>query len=99
MTDLEFFKEFTHRFNLDGDDYVERNNYSEVHTIPIKDENEEERGAFVFEFVRGSGELIDTPYFSDYGEGHLEERLQAMTYDEILNLFDFLTDLLRNNFN
>lgn len=99
MTDLEFFKEFTHRFNLDGDDYVERNNYSEVHTTPLKDEDGNERGTLVFEFVRESGELIDTPYFSDYGENNLEERLQAMTYDEILNLFDFLTDLLRNNFN
>lgn len=97
MTDLEFFKEFVHRFNLDDD--VSKNNCSEFHSISLKDEDENERGAFAFEFTRESGELIDTPYFNDYGEGNLEEQLRALTYDEILNVFDFLTDLLRNDFN
>lgn len=97
MTDLEFFKEFIHRFNLD--DNVEKNNYSEFHSISLKDEDENERGVFAFEFTRDSGELIDTPYFSDYDENHLEEQLRALTYDEILNVFDFLTDLLRSDFN
>lgn len=100
MTDLEFFKEFLQRFNLENEVFVETNNYSVAYEVLLRDITEdEEKGLLTFTFERETGKYIDgKPYLSDTGEANLEEQLKAMDYNETINTIRFLLDKLQDNF-
>ena len=100
MTDLEFLKEFSHRFNLDNSISIQSNNYSVTYNFFLRDAEDEEKGFMSFEFEKETGKFIgDIPCFSQtLTEIELEEKLQALDYNLTLNAIDFLVERLRNNF-
>ena len=100
MTDLEFLKEFSHRFNLDDSVFIQSNNYSINYDFLLRDDEDKEKGFISFEFEKETGKFIgETPFFFQMStETELEEKLQALDYNLTLNAIDFLVDKLRNNF-
>lgn len=100
MTDIEFLKEFAHRFNLDDNTFIQSNNYSVDYGFLLRDAEDKDKGYIQFEFEKETGRFIGgTPYFSqEPDEEGLEEKLQALDYDLTLNAIEFLVDKLRNNF-
>ena len=100
MTDLEFLKEFSHRFNLDDSIFIQSNNYSVDYDFLLRDTEDKEKGFIHFEFNKETGKFIgETPcFFQVLSETRLEEELQTLDYNLTLNAIDFLVDRLRNDF-